>query len=171
MAVPVAVAITRSYASSSDQRFEEHGSLPVEAGIRIPAEDAYARAVDCGVEQSDGELWSQVKRGAGVSAAFIPRLPPRIAVVDDVGMSIEVWWPKLRQQSRDYLMENNGDEVPADLVEEIAGAGGLIATDAWWVGESGPAGLYLSDEAVGWIDEVSNGETPEPRAEDRAPTS
>ena len=77
-------------------------------------------------------------------------------------MSIEAWWPKLTQQSRDYLMENNGDEVSADLVEEITGAGGLISADAWWVGQGGPAGLYLSDEANDWIDEVANGETPEP---------
>ncbi|MCG6568487.1 hypothetical protein [Tessaracoccus sp. ZS01] len=86
-------------------------------------------------------------------------------------MSIEAWWPKLRQQSRDYLMENNGDQVPTDLVEEITEAGGIVSTDAWWVGQSGPAGLYLSDEANDWIDEVANGETPEPRAEDGAPTS
>ncbi|WP_220488401.1 hypothetical protein [Tessaracoccus sp. MC1756] len=86
-------------------------------------------------------------------------------------MSIEAWWPKLRQQSRDYLMENNGDEVPAALVDEITRAGGVISIEAWWVGQSGPAGLYLSDEANDWIDGVANGEAPEPRAEDRAPTS
>lgn len=68
-------------------------------------------------------------------------------------------------------METNGDEVPADLVEEITEAGGIISTDAWWVGQSGPAGLYLSDEANDWIDEVANGETPEPHGEDRGSTS
>ncbi len=94
-----------------------------------------------------------------------------IGSVDNAGMSIEVWWPKLRQQSRDYLIANNGDVVPPDLVDEIARAGGIIRTDAWWVGQSGPAGLLLSDEAIDWIDEVANGETPEPRAEDRNPTS
>ena len=101
----------------------------------------------------------------------MPRLAPRIAVMDDVGKSIEAWWPKLRQQSRDYLMENDGDEVPADLVEEITAAGGIISTDAWWVSQSGPAGLYLSDVANDWIDQLANDETPEPRAEDRVPTS
>lgn len=86
-------------------------------------------------------------------------------------MSIESWWPKLPQQSRDYLIDNNGDVVPPDLVEEISRAGGLISTDAWWVGESDPTGFFLSDEAIDWIDEVANGETPQPRAEYGNPTS
>ena len=86
-------------------------------------------------------------------------------------MSIEACWPRLRQQSRDYLIDNNGDVVPPDLVDEIARAGGIINTEAWWVGQNGPAGLLLSDEAIDWIDEVANGETPGPRVEERTPTS
>ena len=86
-------------------------------------------------------------------------------------MSIEVWWPKLRQQSRDYLIANNGDVVPPALVVEITQAGGAITTDAWWVGQSGPTGFYLSDEAIDWVDEVANGETHEPRPDDLNPTS
>lgn len=87
-------------------------------------------------------------------------------------MSIEAWWPRLRQQSRDYLIANNGDVVPPELVEEIAHAGGTITTsDAWWVGRSGPTGFYLSDEAIDWIDEMANGETPEPRDRGTARTS
>lgn len=86
-------------------------------------------------------------------------------------MSIEEWWPKLRRQSRDYLINNNGDVVPPDLVVKIAQAGGVITSDAWWVGQSGPSGFYLSDEAVDWIEEVANGETPAPRPDDLSPTA
>ena len=75
-------------------------------------------------------------------------------------MSMEVWWPRLRQETRDWLIDNNGDAAPDSTVEEIRRAGGVVTTDAWWVGQSGPAGLYLSDAAVDWIDEVVNGETP-----------
>jgi hypothetical protein len=39
------------------------------------------------------------------------------------------------------------------------------------LGQSGPTGLYLSDEAIDWIDEVPNGDTPEPRPDDLNPTS
>jgi len=83
--------------------------------------------------------------------------------VNTVNMSIEAWWPNLTSESRAYLIDNNGDVVPSDLVEEIALAGGEVNSDAWWIGERGPTGFYLSDEAIDWIDEVANGETPAPR--------
>ena len=82
---------------------------------------------------------------------------------DAVSASLEEWWPRLSPETRDRLMANNGDAVPAAVIEEITRAGSVVATDAWWVGQSGPAGFYLSDEAVDWIEEVANGETPEPR--------
>jgi hypothetical protein len=50
--------------------------------------------------------------------------------------------------------------VLAPVVEEITRAGGEVATDAWWVGENGPTGFYMSDAAIDWIEEVANGETP-----------
>lgn len=78
-------------------------------------------------------------------------------------MSIEAWWPKLRQQSRDYLIDNNRDVVPAELVDEIVGAGGIVTADAWWVGQNGPSGLVFSDEAIDWVEEVANAERPERR--------
>jgi hypothetical protein len=75
--------------------------------------------------------------------------------------SIEDWWPRLSQVTRDWLIANNGDAVPVSVTEEIARAGGFVATDAWWVGQNGPAGFYLSDDAVDWIEQVANRETPQ----------
>lgn len=83
-------------------------------------------------------------------------------------MSIEAWWPKLRPETRDYLIANNGNVVPARLVGEIAGVGGAITTDAWWIGRADPIRFYLSDEGIDWIDwidEVANGKTPLPHDE------
>lgn len=65
-------------------------------------------------------------------------------------MSIEVWWPKIRRESRQWLMENNGDAVRGDIRQEIVRAGGEIN------------GSYLSDEAVDWVEAVANGEEPDP---------
>lgn len=91
-------------------------------------------------------------------------LAPRSAtLVDNVDMNIEEWWPKLRRESREYLIANNGDVVPAALVAEITRAGGDKDSDAWRAGDSGADGFYLTDEAIDWIDEVANGETPPPR--------
>ena len=80
---------------------------------------------------------------------------------DDMSTSIEDWWPGVSQVTRDWLIANNGDAVPVLVTEDIARAGGLVPTDAWWVGQNGPAGFYLSYEAVDWIEHVANRETPQ----------
>jgi hypothetical protein len=36
-----------------------------------------------------------------------------------------------------------------------------VPSDAWWVGDNGPEGCYLSDAGIDWIEEVANGEIPE----------
>ncbi len=76
-------------------------------------------------------------------------------------VSIEQWWPTLQPSTREWLIANNGDAVPAPIVEEIAQAGGAITSEAWWVGQNGPSGFYLSDAAIDWIEEIANGETPQ----------
>jgi hypothetical protein len=76
-------------------------------------------------------------------------------------VSIEQWWPKLSPSTREWLVENNGDAVAAEVVIEITQAGGSVVSDAWWVGASHPSGFYFSDEGVDWIEAVGNGEVPE----------
>lgn len=68
-------------------------------------------------------------------------------------MSIEMWWPKIRQESRDWLVANNGDLVRQDIVDEIVRAGGVVT------------GAYLPDEVVDWVEAVANGERPDPPIE------
>lgn len=75
-------------------------------------------------------------------------------------MSIEVWWPKLQPATRDWLIANNGDAVPAPIVEEITRAGGPVWSDAWWVAQDGSTGSYMPDAATDWIEEIANDETP-----------
>ncbi|MFF2318279.1 hypothetical protein ACFVTE_18675 [Arthrobacter sp. NPDC058097] len=76
-------------------------------------------------------------------------------------MSIEQWWPRLEPSTRQWLIDNNGDAVPTEVVDEITSAGGATASDAWWVGQSTPSGFFFSDAAVDWIETVGNGEAPE----------
>lgn len=73
---------------------------------------------------------------------------------------MQVWWSRLPDETRDWLIGHNGEALPAWVVEQIGRAGGSVTTGAWWVGENGPAGLSLSDAAVDWIEAVANGETP-----------
>ena len=65
-------------------------------------------------------------------------------------MSIEVWWPKIRQTSRDWLVANNGDALSREVHDDIIRAGGAVT------------GSYLSDDAVDWVEAVANGEEPDP---------
>jgi hypothetical protein len=81
-------------------------------------------------------------------------------LVHTVVMSIEVWWPKLQPATRDWLIANNGDAVPAPIVEEITEAGGPVKSDAWWVGQDGSTDSFMPDEATDWIEEIANEETP-----------
>jgi hypothetical protein len=76
-------------------------------------------------------------------------------------MSIEHWWPRVKPSTREWLIENNGEAVPAEIVADVRWAGGSITSDAWWVGENGPAGFFISDEAADWVEEIANEEDPE----------
>lgn len=75
-------------------------------------------------------------------------------------MRIEQWWPNLKPRTRDWLIANAGAAVPAGIVAEISHAGGSISSDAWWVGEAGPSGFFISEDAADWIKELTNGEDP-----------
>ena len=75
-------------------------------------------------------------------------------------MSIEQWWPKLEPATQQWLIEHNGEPVPAEIVVEVTAAGGFIASGRWWQGQVGPSGFFVSDEAVDWIEEIANGESP-----------
>lgn len=63
-------------------------------------------------------------------------------------MNIQVWWPMIRQESRDWLIANNGDAVRDDIAEEVLRVSGATT------------GSYLSDEDVEWVEAVANGERP-----------
>ncbi len=68
------------------------------------------------------------------------------------------WWESLDEGAREWLIAHNGEPVRADVLAQIAAAGGDVAGDAWWVGESGPDGFHLSDDAVDWIEAKANSE-------------
>jgi len=73
-------------------------------------------------------------------------------------MNIEQWWPKLSAGTKEWLIANNGDAVPEPIVSEIVAAGGVVASESRWVGQSDPDGLFLSDDAIDWIEAAANEE-------------
>ncbi|MCS5718001.1 hypothetical protein N1027_07605 [Herbiconiux sp. CPCC 205763] len=75
-------------------------------------------------------------------------------------MGIEEWWPKLTPATREWLADNNGDAVPAEIVGEITRVAGVIDSDAWWFGDTDASGFFFSDAGVDWIEAAANGENP-----------
>ena len=78
-------------------------------------------------------------------------------------MNIDEWWPRLNAEARDWLIAHNGEAVPEHILGQIAAAGGAVTSDASWVGQRGPDGFYLSDEATDWVEAIANSETTDER--------
>lgn len=78
-------------------------------------------------------------------------------------MNIDEWWPRLDTATHDWLIAHNGEAVPEHILDQIAAAGGAVTSDAWWVGQRGPDGFSLSDEATDWVESIANSETTDDR--------
>ena len=63
-------------------------------------------------------------------------------------MNIEEWWPKLTPETREWLIANNGDVIPAHILDELGRAGRDAAT------------LQLTDDEIDWIEAIGNDEDP-----------
>ncbi|PRY68461.1 hypothetical protein B0I08_104163 [Glaciihabitans tibetensis] len=75
-------------------------------------------------------------------------------------MEIAEWWPKLTHATRDWLLANNGDAVPAEIMTEIAAAGGPGKSEPWWTNQIDSDGFYFPDDASDWVEAVANDERP-----------
>ncbi|HEY8699756.1 MAG TPA: hypothetical protein VIM08_02160 [Arthrobacter sp.] len=76
-------------------------------------------------------------------------------------MRIEEWWSRLDSSTRQWLINNNGDVVPPNILDQITAVAGAPTADASWVGDNVPEGFFLSDEAIDWIEETANDEVAE----------
>ncbi|MBT2588386.1 hypothetical protein J7I86_21510 [Arthrobacter sp. ISL-95] len=72
---------------------------------------------------------------------------------------MQAWWPSLDAETRDWLIEHNGEALPPKVVARIMAATGGTTDSRWWASES-TDGPQLSDEAVDWIEGVANDEGP-----------
>jgi hypothetical protein len=77
-------------------------------------------------------------------------------------VSLEVWWPLLHQETRDWLVAHNGEALSTPVLDDLARVGGPEPSGAWWVGDNGPNGFYLSDAGIDWVEAKANGESPDP---------
>jgi hypothetical protein len=76
-------------------------------------------------------------------------------------MDIQNWWPQLTHPTREWLIANNGDAVPAEIRAEIAAAGGPDTSETWWTNQIDSEGFHFPDDAVDWVEALANDERPE----------
>ncbi|WP_203580356.1 hypothetical protein [Microbacterium hibisci] len=91
-------------------------------------------------------------------------------------MGIDDIWMQLTGETRDWLIANNGDAVPADIASEIDDVADAANADDVWAADSEsvadaageldddedaddePGARYLAEDAVEWIEEYANDE-------------
>ena len=76
-------------------------------------------------------------------------------------MSIEDWWPALNAATQQWLINNNGDVVPSNILDPITAVAGPAMADASWVGADIGEGFLLSDDAIDWLEKTANDEATE----------
>ncbi|MGZ3434274.1 MAG: hypothetical protein ACXVA7_21125 [Isosphaeraceae bacterium] len=85
-------------------------------------------------------------------------LSDSLAPCQTKAMGIEEWWPRLDSSTQQWLINNNGDVVPPNILDQITAVAGAPTADASWVGGQRFGGFFLSDEAIDWIEETANDE-------------
>lgn len=73
-------------------------------------------------------------------------------------MSVQQWWPNLEPTTQQWLIDNNGDVLPPEVIAKIVEAGGPPPGDPWWGRNEESEGFLFPDEAIDWIEETANGE-------------
>jgi len=74
-------------------------------------------------------------------------------------MNISEWWPLVDADTRDWLIEHNGEPLSQHVIADILAVTGGNTDPEWWAGGSDD-GSQLSDNAVDWIEAVANDEEP-----------
>jgi hypothetical protein len=77
-------------------------------------------------------------------------------------VDIAHWWPKLSSQSREWLVEHNGEPLEGPVGADIASVHDNGTLDHRWFVRISDDGrpTQLSDSAVDWIEAVANEEDP-----------
>lgn len=63
-------------------------------------------------------------------------------------MNIEEWWLKLEPATREWLVANNGDVIPVDIIGKLTKAGRSTST------------AQFGDDEIDWIEAIANDEEP-----------
>ena len=74
-------------------------------------------------------------------------------------MQFSALWQTLTLETREWLMDHNGEALSDAVLEEIVAANGGSA-DPTWYAEDADGNPRFSDSIVDWIETVANDEDP-----------
>ncbi|QKT11627.1 hypothetical protein [Rhodococcus sp. W8901] len=77
-------------------------------------------------------------------------------------MNIAGWWTQLSGETRDWLVEHNGEPLTPSVRSEVVAVNDGDLDPSWWSGESVDGQSELTDEAIDWIEARANDEVPGP---------
>lgn len=75
-------------------------------------------------------------------------------------MDIADLWNALGLQTREWLIEHNGEPLNPQVLDEVLAANNGATDPSWWAGESTQGSSQLTDDAIDWIESVANSEVP-----------
>lgn len=68
-------------------------------------------------------------------------------------------WPQLSRNTRAWLIDHNGETVPAEIVSEIERLAGPLASQPVWGEPLSDGGFALADEVTDWVEQTANEES------------
>ncbi|MBM7413533.1 MULTISPECIES: hypothetical protein [Nocardiaceae] len=77
---------------------------------------------------------------------------------ETAGMEIAQWWPAVTAETRDWLVEHNGEPLPTTVRDDVLRVNGDLTDPSWWAGESVDGSSELTDAATDWIESAANDE-------------
>ncbi len=73
-------------------------------------------------------------------------------------MDISDWWSKLDADTKDWLVDHNGEPLTPAILDRIIAAGGSADIAAATASDDVAEGVQLSDAAIDWIEAAANDE-------------
>lgn len=73
-------------------------------------------------------------------------------------MDISDWWSKLDADTKDWLVDHNGEPLTPTILDRVIAAGGSADIAEGTAGEGVAEGVQLSDAAIDWIEAAANDE-------------
>jgi hypothetical protein len=71
---------------------------------------------------------------------------------------MEAIWSELTPETREWLIADNGESVPENIISAVTRLGGAVGVATYWVNDPSSASVHFTDAVTDWIEQTANGE-------------